>query len=66
MTERVERALTHELHRALSSPEIDAPGDDLLVRAPLLERELCIDKLLVRIHLIIEMILVNRLCAMGV
>ena len=30
------------------------------------ERELCIDNLLVRIHLIIEMVLVDRLCFMGV
>ena len=30
------------------------------------EREFCIDNLLVRIHLIIEMILVDRPCAMGV
>ena len=30
------------------------------------EREFLIDNLLVRIHLIIEMILVDRPCAMGV
>ena len=30
------------------------------------EREIFIDNLLVRIHLIIEMILVDRPCAMGV
>ena len=34
--------------------------------APHLQRELCIDNLLARIHLIIEMILVDRPCAMGV
>jgi len=31
-----------------------------------IEREIVIDNLLVRIHLIIEMILVDRPCAMGV
>jgi len=30
------------------------------------EREFCIDNLLLRIHLIIEMVLVDRPCAMGV
>ena len=33
---------------------------------PQREREFFIDNLLVRIHLIIEMILVDRPCAMGV
>ena len=35
-------------------------------RAGLTEREIFIDNLLVRIHLIIVMILVDRPCAMGV
>ena len=34
--------------------------------SPSTEREFCIDNLLVRIHLIIEMVLVHRPCAMGV
>ena len=33
---------------------------------PAADREFCIHNLLVRIHLIIEMILVDRPCAMGV
>ena len=37
-----------------------------LVRRAVGEREFFIDNLLVRIHFIIEMILVDRLCAMGV
>jgi len=37
-----------------------------MTRVTLPEREFFIDNLLVRIHLIIEMILVDRPCAMGV
>ena len=60
--------------RALK-PKASTPGagirrrrERLSVRGPsqTLEREIIIDNLLVRIHLIIEMILVDRPCAMGV
>ena len=36
------------------------------IAAEVLEREFFLDNLLVRIHLIIEMILVDRPCAMGI
>jgi len=40
--------------------------DLLLFQASPPEREIFIDNLLVRVHIIIEMILIDRLCATGV
>ena len=48
----------------LPAPQDRAPGR--LCGNPYREKEFFIDNLLVRIHLIIEMVLVDRPCAIGV
>ena len=55
-------------YRHLLKRERDLPTADLLIKLMVYfrEREIVIENLLVRIHLIIEMISVDRPCAMGV
>ena len=62
------------VERIFSAPALLVPGKFTLLHSghcrgePMFneEREFCIDNLLVRIHSIIDMILVDQSCAMGV
>ena len=59
--------LSHTQGEGLAHDEIglDIIAEAIFDPAKVLERYFFIDNLLVRIHLIVEMILVDRLCAMG-